>query len=236
MTALGRIVAAVTSSPAPVVILDSCTLLDIVRAPRLNIASDVRVAQLFLTSVRKVPKTLHILIGSPTQTEWNDHIVETENDCAGSVACCNAVASICTHLGAVPAVAHLPVAVLGLPARLRQLSADLLAAAATMSHNAAALCRAIDRVIASQHPAKPGGKGAKDAVILEHAVEATSKLRAAGFTGTCVFVSSNTKDFAAPNSTNLHRLLAPLFTPIHLEYATSLTHTEAILLAAGWVP
>jgi hypothetical protein len=31
MTAIGRIVTTVTGSPAPVVILDSCTLLDVVK-------------------------------------------------------------------------------------------------------------------------------------------------------------------------------------------------------------
>jgi hypothetical protein len=137
---------------------------------------------------------------------------------------------------ALPAVAPLPAGVLGLPTLLRQLSADLLAAAVTLDHDGAALGRAIDRVIAARAPAKPGGKGAKDAVILEHAVELTTQLRSAGFTGTCVLVSSNTKDFAASGSTNLHPLLAPVFSPIQLEYATSLTHAETILLTAGWVP
>ena len=31
--------------------------------------------------------------------------------------------------------------------------------------------KAIGRIISSTHPAKPGGKGAKDSIILEHAVE-----------------------------------------------------------------
>ena len=103
-------------------------------------------------------------------------------------------------------------------------------------HDAAALGSAVDRIIASEIPVKRGGKGAKDAVILEHAVEATSELRASGFTGACVFVSSNTNDFAAPGSTNLHPLLVPVFNPINLLYATSLTHAEAILVSAGWAP
>lgn len=236
MTLLADVVTAITGSPAPVVFLDTCSLLDVVRAPRRNQPSEVRVARQFLASANKAAKTIHLIIGSPTQTEWNDHIDETVNDCKGAVDSCNTVASICGHL-ALPAVAPLPAGVrLGLPTLLRQLSADLVAAAVTMDHHAAALGRAVDRVIASTIPAKKGGKGAKDAVILEHAVETTTQLRAAGFTGTCVFVSSNTTDFAAPKSTNLHPDLAPVFNPLHLLYATSLTDAEAMLLAAGWVP
>jgi hypothetical protein len=235
MTAIGSVVTRITGSPAPVLFLDSCILLDVVRAPRRNKASEVRVAQAFLDSVRRAPKTVHLLVGSPTRTEWNEHIDETVADCAGAVDGCNAVASICGYM-ALSAVAPLPADVLGLPALLRQLSADLLSAAVSMRHNAAALDRAVDRIISAKKPVKPGGKGAKDAVILEHAVEATTKLRAAGFAQTCVFVSSNTNDFAAPNSTDLHSVLAPVFDPIQLKYANSLTRAETILLAAGWVP
>jgi hypothetical protein len=105
-----------------------------------------------------------------------------------------------------------------------------------MDHDFAALGRAVDRINASTRPAKPGGKGAKDSVILEHAVEATAQLRNAGFAGTCLFVSSNTKDFADAGSINLHAQLTPVLKAVNLEYAVSLTHAESILKAAGWVP
>jgi hypothetical protein len=235
LTLIGRIVTAVTGVPAPVLVLDSCILLDIVRAPLRNKADEVRVARQFLASVRKTPKTIHILVASPTPTEWNDHIGEAVTDCTTAVNGCNAVASICGHM-ALPGVAFLPAAVLNLPTLLRQLAADLLAAAVTIDHNAAAMRRAVDRMIASTHPVKPGGKGAKDSVILEHAVEMTSKLRTAGFHGDCIFVSSNTRDFASPGSTSLHAQLASAFNPVTLQYAVSLQHAESILLAGGWVP
>jgi hypothetical protein len=94
--------------------------------------------------------------------------------------------------------------------------------------------RAISRIIDSTHPAKPGGKGAKDSIILEHAVEVTARLRAAGRTEICLFVSSNTGDFAKKNSTDLHAQLGPVFGPVNLQYAVSLAHAETILTAAGW--
>ncbi len=173
MTAIGRIVTTITGSPALVLFLDSCILLDIVRAPMRGKASEVQIARLFLNSVRKTPRTIHLLIGSPTPTEWNDHIVKTEKECKDAIVCCTAVADACTHMGmATPAA--LPEGTGDLPGLLRQLSADLLAAAVTMDHNAAAMKRAINRVIASVLPARKGGTGAKDAVIVEHVVEATA--------------------------------------------------------------
>jgi hypothetical protein len=196
---------------------------------------EVRVARQFLAAVGKAPKTIYLVVGSPTQTEWNDHIDETVSDCTSAVDSCNAISSICVRM-ALPTVTPLPAGVLGLPMLLRQLSADLLAAADTMDHDLAALGRAVNRMIASTLPAKRGGKGSKDAVILEHVVEMTTQLRAARFVETCVFVSSNTSDFAVAGSTNLHPLLAPVFNPIQLLYATSLAHAESQLLGAGWVP
>ncbi len=234
MTVIGRIVAAVKGNPAPVLFLDSCILLDIVRAPLRNKASEVQFARMFLDSVRKKPKRIHLFIASPTPTEWSDHVGEAETDCTTAVNGCNAVAAICGHLP-LPGVASLPAAVLGLPPMLRTLSADLLNEAVTIDHNAAAMGRAINRIIASTHPAKPGGKGAKDSIILEHAVETTDKLRAVGFAETCLFVSSNTTDFATKGSINLHPQFAPAFNPVNLRYAVSLTHAESILTAAGWV-
>jgi hypothetical protein len=235
MKPIGSIVTAITGSPAPVLFVDSCTLLDVVRAPLRDKPGEVRVAREILAAVRKVPKTAHLLIASPTSKEWADHIAEAVADCTTAVNGCNAVSLICGHM-ALPAVASLPAAVLDLPNLLRGLSKDLLNESVEIKNQAAAMDKAIARIIASIHPAKPGGKGAKDSIILEHAIETTGKLRGKGFPQPCVFISSNTNDFGVRGSTTLHPLLAPVFTPVNLQYAVSLTHAESILTAAGWVP
>jgi hypothetical protein len=235
VTTLGRIAATLTGSPAPVAFLDTCTLLDIVRAPLRKKPGEVRVARRFLDAARHTPKALHLVVGSPTPTEWNEHITRAEQDCQDAIDCCNAVADACGHMG-LPALAPLPVGTAGLPALLLQLSADLLDACVTMDHQAAALNRAVDRIIASRLPVRKKGTGAKDAVIVEHALELTGQLRRAGFTQPCVFVSSNTSDFAAPSSAGVHPDLATEFAAARLDYAISLDDAERILLAAGWTP
>ncbi len=236
MTLIADIVNDITANPAPVLFLDTCILLDVVRAPLRNKPEEIRFGGIFLDAVHKNPKTIHLLIPSPVTTEWNDHILERENECRTAVNACNAVSAICRHL-ALPAVAVLPAAVLDMPAELRRLSTNLLAACVTIDHDAEALSRAVDRIVASTHPVRqPDSKGAKDAVILEHAVQTTGRLRNVGFTGTCLFVSSNTKDYAAPGATGLHSQLAPSFNHVNLGYAVSLTDAHAVLMAAGWVP
>ena len=204
MTLIADIIRDIAANPAPVLFLDTCILLDVVRAPLRSKPDEVRFAQLFLTSVQKNPKTLHLLVPSPVQPEWDTHIQERVNECATAVNACNSVAAVCGHL-ALPVVAALPAGVLKMPELLRQLSADLLAACVAIDNDGLALARAVDRIVASRHPVKqPHSKGAKDSVILEHAVETTAQLRSAGFAEICIFVSSNTADFANPGSTNLH--------------------------------
>ena len=265
MTLIADIIHDITANPAPVLFLDTCILLDVVRAPLRSKPDEVRFAQLFLTSVQKNPKTIHLLVPSLVQPEWDTHILERVNECTTAVNACNAVAAICGHL-ALPEVAALPAGVLKMPALLRQLSTDLLAACVTIDNqrpntqlrirafcpgtfaflavfrvvvdnDGLALARAVDRIIAYRHPVKqPHSKGAKDSVILEHAVETTAQLRNAGFAEICIFVSSNTGDFANPGSTNLHAQLAASFNPVNLRYAVSLADAEGVLTAAGWVP
>jgi len=236
MTLIADIVRDITAIPAPVLFLDTCILLDVVRAPLRSKPDEVRFAQLFLSSVQKNPKTIHLLVPSPVQPEWDTHIPERVNECTTAVNACNAVAAICGH-SALPVVAPLPAGVLTMPALLRQLCTDLLAACVTIDNDGDALARAVDRIIAYRHPVRqPHSKGAKDSVILEHAVETTAQLRNAGFTELCIFVSSNTGDYANPGSTNLHAQLAASFNPVSLRYAVSLADVEGVLTAAGWVP
>ena len=110
-------------------------------------------------------------------------------------------------------------------------------AAILLDKDVDALSRAFDRIMNAELPAKKGGKGAKDAVILEHALGLTRVLRAAGFAHTCIFASSNTADFAASRTTTLHPTLVPAFgTPTDLHYAASLTAAVTLLRGEGWVP
>ncbi len=84
MTLIADIAHDITANPAPVLFLDTCILLDIVRAPLRGKPDEVRFAQLFLTSVQKNPKTIHLLVPSPVQPEWDTHIQERANECADS--------------------------------------------------------------------------------------------------------------------------------------------------------
>ena len=105
MATIGNVVKAIFRNPAPVLFLDTCVLLDIVRAPGRNKPNEVRVGQVLLTALRKTPRTIHLLVGSPTRTEWNDHIAATVGECTTAIHGANAISTISGYL-ALPAVSH----------------------------------------------------------------------------------------------------------------------------------
>jgi hypothetical protein len=236
MISLPAAVAAVLAVPAPVIFLDTCVLLDIVRAPHRDAPAEIEAATELLTSAQRNPAGVHLFVACPTATEWQEHIDEAQFDCDVAISCVDAIALAWSLLGG-PVLPTLPVNATQLGDRLKVLSQDLLGAAMELHKDNEALQRATDRVIHSTLPARKGGKGAKDAIIMEHALQLTDALRTAGFNGVCVFASSNTSDFARKQSTKLHPDLLPAFgPPTNLSYAARLSLAVRELKSAGWVP
>ena len=236
MPSIAAAVATIEANPAPMVYLDTCVLLDIIRAPLRNTAAAVQAASELMTGARRKPPTVYLVIGCPTPTEWNDHVEEAIADCTTAVTSVNAVSEAWGFLGSA-GIPLLPLWAMPLPDRLKDLSENLHNAAILLDKDGDALSRAIERVITGEPPAKKGGKGAKNAVILEHAIGLTNALRANGFLQRCIFASSNTNDFAQPKTTALHPIFAPLFAaPTSLDYAASITAAVALLKGGGWLP
>jgi hypothetical protein len=236
MPTIPAAVITIQAHPAPVVFLDSCVLLDIIRAPLRNAASSVQAASELLTGAQRVPPTVYAVIGCPTPTEWNDHVAEAVTDCTTAISSVNAVSEAWSVLG-MGGIPLLPVAAMPLPDRLKDLSENLRNAAILLDKDPDALSRALDRLIAAKKPVRKGGQGAKDAVIVEHAIGLTMALRAAGFGQLSIFVSSNTNDFAISKTTALHPDLTSAFAaPTNLHYAASIATAVALLKAAGWAP
>jgi hypothetical protein len=58
MTLIADVVAVITGNPAPLLFLDSCILLDVVRAPLRNKPSEIQFARVFLTAALKYAVSL----------------------------------------------------------------------------------------------------------------------------------------------------------------------------------
>ena len=226
----------IKADPRPVFMLDTCTLLDIVRAPLHNKAAEIEVAVKHLVRSPRRPSAIHLVIVFPTLTEWRKNIAHAVTDCQDAINAANAVSEAWGYLG-IEGIPPLPEPAMILPDHLKEISERLMEGAICLDKNHNSMKRAVDRLIHAQRPVKKGGGGATDAIIMEHALGLTSELRRGGFERECFFVSSNTREFAAENTTRLHPVLVPAFAaPTNLHYAASLTAAINQLRSTGWTP
>jgi hypothetical protein len=124
-----------------------------------------------------------------------------------------------------------PVHLHGIATLLRGLADALLAKARVLQRDQVCLDRAVQRLINKDRPSHK--KEMKDSMNLEQCLELSRRLHLVGFPKSRVWVSSNTNDFAQPNSSHIHADLQADFTAAGLKYFTSLHAALGHLRAAG---
>ena len=232
MTTLAQAVAALIAAPRPILFLDTCTLLDIVRAPLRDLTVAVR-AGVELRAL-EATRTVRLFVQDIVPGEWADNLPAARRDGEAGVRAFTATWQIAADLGQpAPPLPVLPPGTL--IDELEQLSHDLLMAADTLDRDYAGMSWAIDRVAAKQKPSSAKGT-VKDCHILGHALRLSTLLAAAGYPNSRLLVSSNRSDFAAPNATVFHPDIFHDAAAAGLRYAISLEAAVADLRAAGEIP
>jgi hypothetical protein len=212
----------IIAQPAPVLLPDTCALLDVVRAPIRNSSYLIPQAEQFAALAAMSPKRLHVVISRTVTLEWNAHLAETVAEVETALQAMRvnlrAIREACTAVQlALPA--ELPADLENLPARLQERATSLYDSALVLGEDPECLSRAFARQGLPRRPARQG-KGMNDCMILEHALCLCSQLRAEGFSPACVFGSSNTTDYCTGRA--LHPELAPEFTAVGLQFAPDL--------------
>jgi hypothetical protein len=232
MTTLGQAVADLAVVPRPILILDTCTLLDIVRAPLRDLTREVGAA--VELKALAVPGTVRLFVQDIVRSEWLDNLPAARRDGETGIRAFTATWQIAADLGQpVPPLPVLPPG--NLLDELEQLSSDLLTAAETLDRDHDAMSWAIDRVADKKKPSSAKGP-VKDCHILGHAIRLSAQLESIGYPNWRVLVSSNRADFAAPNATVFHPHIVPEAGPAGLRYAVSLEAAIAHLRTAGEIP
>jgi hypothetical protein len=228
MITIAQAVANLIAAPRPILILDTCTLLDIVRAPLRDLTEVVRAGVELRTLVRN--GTVGLFVQDIVHREWADNLPAARGDCETGIRAFTATWQIASDLGQpAPPLPALPPGTL--VDDLEELSRDLLTAADTLDRDHAGMSWAIDRVAAKQKPSSSKGP-VKDCHILGHALQLSARL-GAGYPKSRVLVSSNRSDFAAPNANVFHPEIVPDAAAAWLRYANSLDAAVADLRAAG---
>jgi hypothetical protein len=212
--------------------LDTCTLLDIIRAPLRDLSSEVQAAVELRGLV--AAGTVQLFVQDIVSREWTDNLLTARRDGEAGVRAFTATWQIAADLAQpVPPLPVLPPG--SLIDELEQLSRDLLTAAEELDRDHAGMSWAIDRVAAKQKPSSAKGP-VKDCHILGHALRLSTLQQVVGFPNWRILVSSNRSDFAAPNATIFHPEIVVDAAAAGLRYAVSLQVAIADLRAADEIP
>ncbi len=216
----------------PVLCLDTCVVLDILRDPARK---DVRVheheASLALLSAAQSGTALETLVAEQVSREFQDNVEQVHQDAKRSIG------ALTRQIGKLNAL----VALYGAPRpidlghwndhdlRSRNAAERWLQVGTTVRQTSNTVSNAFLRLNQALTPASRGKQSMKDCVILETYLEHIQSLRARGRTAPAVFVSSNTKDYAAADKTTIRDDIKGEFQSLGLEYAPSMGAARGIL-------
>lgn len=214
--------------PAPVLLLDACSMLDIVRAP-LNRGGEQTVrAAVALTSTEV---SVWLVLAEVAEREWHNNLPSVVRDCTTKLvqleeSVSHARAALAPLAGAETA-AVLPSGAVASVELLRALGARMVDRALRLDPDERCRLAAGDRVAGGYPPSRRGKEQYTDCEILEHYLELARQLRAVEFDHPVVFVSSNTIDYGKPPQPR--EPLAREFQEAGIEFTTTLDWALAVL-------
>lgn len=223
----GRVLAA--GPTVPVLVLDTCALLDILRVPiraadAKRAESVVRAASNVLAAVQGMPPRAHLLVAEVVLTEWSNnlpgveltltrHVSKLQADIDRLIACGSALG--------LPVPLTRSAALDASP--LRRLAENLLATAHVVSIDGDIETAAFRRALRCIGPARKGKESLGDCAVAETLLRSVGSLRNAGFGGVAVFLSSNKEDFSNGGSLP-HPDLEPDFKRLGIQWCVPWNH------------
>ena len=214
----------IVAMDAPVLCIDTCSILDLMRDPTRQGTStnDTRMAQHLLKCVEH-DDSLVVLLAEQVSIEFAQHVDQVEEETrvalerlAKQVAQVDQLVAMHTTVQRVSTdtqhwTAH--------SARSRQLSGRLVTSSCLAEQSDQIAAKAYLRLNSAAAPARKGKESSKDCLVIETYLEAIARLRQAGLEKNVVFVSSNVKDYTDGNSTILRAELASEFINVGMQYA-----------------
>jgi hypothetical protein len=226
MPSIADAVVHIQAAGLPVLFADTCSLLDVIRAPLRpgELTGCVEAASELLHLVSTPPVQCTLTVASFVPSEWLTHAGPEADSLRTHLARIDEEADrlhgFCGLVGITPPFPKPEYRSLSLAERLLDLSHRLLDGALRLDPDHDCIIRAHGRASSYTPPSRKGGE-VKDSTIIEECLEVSRRLRVAGFPRKRVFCTSNRKDYCAAGS-RLHPPLAVDFGASGLGFATSL--------------
>lgn len=209
----------------PVLFTDTCTLVDVIRAPMrpVQLRGCVKASQELLELLTLPPPQCSLVTASLVRGEWQTYAVPTAGELRKHLEQLDNFAAefhdCCSHTGLMPAFDRAAYRCAGLTEKLYDLSRGLLDKAIHLLPEDTTGIRAYQRALSCTPPSRKGGE-LTDCTILEECLEVCRQLRHAGFVKKLVFCTSNTQDYC--DGTRPHATLAAEFSRVSLAFTTNL--------------
>ena len=217
---------------APVLCLDTCTILDIMRnSLRETVRVHEREAALYLLSVMETGTALTGLTADQVHAEFQTNAKNVQDEAARAL---NGLRDTLARIDDIAAVfgttgradlSHLD----GHTIRSRAVADRWMAIATRIYADDDIELRAFRRSRAARTPAQKARDSTKDCLVIETYLDTVTKLRAAGLASRVVFVFSNTRDYAGETGRALNADLAAEFAILDMEYAPNLAAAKHLL-------
>lgn len=222
-------VAHIANCSAPVIMFDTCSLLDIVRFPKLGCHNHRNILVAYMLGKVEVAN-VHVIITRVVMDELNKHLDVIQSETSILLRDIDE-----QHKELHSAMKYLPNAIMGMypggnavslgdleiALKLRKIIDGVLNKAICLPNEKDVLTKASHRVVLNKAPSKKGGSG-PDCVIIETYLAFVNKLREKEFNKEAYFLTSNKKDFCDAQK-KIHSDLARDFEKLKIIYSPDLS-------------
>jgi len=199
----------INTHPAPLLFLDTCAILDLIRFPYRNkqLPNLINATNKLLSKATPQPPQLWVVIADQVEKEWHDNKKEVSDELKEEIEKCQRELTIFSDI-LQQTLLTTNLTNFSLEDDFVNLSKRVLDVSLKIIEDDGLVNKAWQRVKAGEAPAKKGKQEMKDCVIIEHYLEVCQQLRTTGFSQPVIFVSSNVKDYGEPPN----RIRSPLDT------------------------
>ncbi|WP_203077183.1 hypothetical protein [Falsiroseomonas ponticola] len=225
---------AIAEAGLPILIPDTCALLDIIQAPVRDTfrVEDAMAIRRVLHALDGTPPRLVAVVPELVPAEFADNVARAEREVTEGLARLDSEAQAAARrMGWLDGAAPDPMPALGErghPAFGRTLANQALTRAVLVRHSVDDRDRASLRVLLNTAPSRRGSQSYKDCLIVETSLAFVREYRACGGAAAVAFLSSNTKDYMEGRSVR-----APLNDNFDDLGITFVSRWSALL---GWLP
>lgn len=214
----------VMDAKVPLLLLDTCIILDIVRVPireQMKI-HDIKAVHTVIERAVQVPPGISVVISEQVKQEFLENIDKVEDEMNAELQKVQdrlkGINERITALSSTNINSKDNDMSLASPVQGRQIAEEIIQTSTILAANDDDMKKAGHRTISAKPPAAKGKESYKDCLIIESYLRLAGTLCRKGFSQNMVYVTSNSEDYQQDHS-SLHPALRTEFEAVRLEYS-----------------